>query len=188
MKKTACFLLAFAICMTLATATNAEESFCEYSEGSIIDVVGQESPPFISVGDYIVSTEAYVEQPCDPFDTIMPRLNDFLFTFEIDGEKYSLNTYGSKSFTKNTLSKGYLRLYGILNSDNSYAQVGFCHYDGGYQPDTYSLREVDCGEYFSIYYPEDDFSPYYYYYGYFQSPIQGSAGYYGRIHFYNAEM
>ena len=50
MKKTACFILALAMCMTLAAATNTEESYSEYSKSSLNDMTGQELPPFVSVG------------------------------------------------------------------------------------------------------------------------------------------
>ena len=136
----------------------------------------------------IICDEVDVPDDDVSLSTAYPRIvEDTMFTMYLEAMRYSLHTTDSKSFVKSDLTGGYLKIYGILESTKDYGQVGLAYYDDGFEVAYDFLSDVDCGEYFTFYYPKSDFSPYYYYYGYAQNPYSGSGSYAGRVHYINAE-
>lgn len=185
MKKTFSLALAFMMCLSLCVSANAIEEIPALENEGFVWGLDENGNKVKIICDEIDDGVLDIRGNIIPNS---PRIvEDTMFTMYLNAMKYSLYTTGGKSFVKSDLTGGYLKIYGILESENDYGQVGLVYYDDGFYVAYDYLTDVDCGEYFTFYYPQSSFSRYYYYYGYAQNPYSGSGSYAGRVHYINAE-
>lgn len=123
----------------------------------------------------------------DPDGAVPLGISYALFTMYLTDMRHSIHTVKEKSFTRNDLEWGYVRLEGIIESENPDVIVGFAYYDGGFQPTDWLNHIYECGKYFEDSYPQSDFSSLYYYYGYAQSRTPGSGSHSGAVHYWDSD-
>lgn len=172
--------LALAMCFTLtvpalaASPASDENRWTFDSEGNRAYIVGNE-----------VDTSPYVINP----QRNSTRGRSLLFTMELDAMYSDLHTKDDKSFTKASLSNSYVRASGRIDSVHDYVTIGLCEYDDTFYAPAWTLRDADCGTYFVESWPKSSLSPYFYYYGYAQSPYgTTSYPYSGYIDYYDSSV
>lgn len=179
-KRSVSVFLALVMCFALTNSVFAAapaddmDRWTFDSEGTRVYIVGDE-----------VDTSPNVISP----QKNATRGRSLLFTMTLAAMYSDLHTTGSKSFTKASLSNNYVRASGVINSTHDYVTVGLCEYDDTFYAPQWTLQDVDCGKSFAVSWSKSSLSPYFYYYGYAQSPYGTTPySYAGHIDYYDSSV
>lgn len=152
-------VFALSLGVTVSAEGNDADRWTFDSEGTQVYIVGDE----VDTSRHTISSQ-----------NNSTRGRSLLFTMELGSMYSDIHTTGSKSFTKASLGNSYVRASGRIDSTNDYVTVGLCEYDDGFFAPAWTLQDVDCGSSFVVSWKKDDLSPYFYYYGYAQSPYSAN--------------
>ena len=171
----------------MMTATCAVPVFADEIDD---DAYYTADPIYLGTNDPLAVIGDAVEP--DPFAS-RARSNTLLFSFTASNVYYMVATSGSKTFTRSSLTNGYLKVSGkgsySYSASTTKFRAGGCRYDGSsYVTNALQYIEFSNGVSNYGYIPRSDFSSAYTYYGFVTNYYQnGTISLSGTFYLYNSD-